>query len=245
VSPVDAGSHDDMDMTTFMRSLFALRGYFSGIAAAGAEDADFGILQTLGIAAERRMLTATGGVNTHRGAIFCLGLLAAAAGWRHARGLPISRLDLGRTVAARWGDEIEAAASPSESHGQQVARRYGAGGARWEAARGFPTLHEVAVPELCSALDRSGCARRASVQTLFAIMAVLDDTNLLHRGGMAGLTFVKEAAKRFLDRGGVFRSDWETEAVALHQACVARHLSPGGAADVLATAWFVHALSEG
>jgi triphosphoribosyl-dephospho-CoA synthase len=245
VSPVDAGSHDDMDMTTFMRSLFALRGYFSGIAAAGAEDAGFGILQTLGVAAEHRMLTATGGVNTHRGAIFCLGLLAAAAGWRHARGLPISRLDLGRTVAARWGNEIEAAASPSESHGQQVLRRYGAGGARREAARGFPTLHEVAVPELCSALDRSGCARRASVQTLFAIMAVLDDTNLLHRGGMAGLTFVKEAAKRFLDRGGVFRSDWETEAVALHQACVARHLSPGGAADVLATAWFVHALSEG
>ena len=62
---------------------------------------------------------------------------------------------------------------------------------------------------------------------------------------MAGLTFVKEAAQRFLDRGGVFRSDWATEAVALHEACVARRLSPGGAADVLATAWFVHALSEG
>jgi triphosphoribosyl-dephospho-CoA synthase len=90
-----------------------------------------------------------------------------------------------------------------------------------------------------------GCARRASVQTLFAIMAVLDDTNLLHRGGMAGLTFVKEAARRFLDRGGVFRLDWEAEAVALHQACVAHHLSPGGAADVLATTWFVHALGEG
>ena len=92
--------------------------------------------------------------------------------------------------------------------------------------------------------NRSGCARRASVQTLFAIMAVLDDTNLLHRGGMAGLAFVKDAAKRLLDRGGVVQSDWETEAVTLHQACVARHLSPGGAADVLATAWFVHALSE-
>jgi triphosphoribosyl-dephospho-CoA synthase len=228
VSPVDTGSHNDMDMTTFMRSLFALRGYFSGIAVAGAEDAGFDILQTLGIAAEHRMLTATGGVNTHRGAIFCLGLLAAAAGWRHAQGLPISRLDLGRTVAARWGDEIEAAASPSESHGQQVLRRYGAGGARWEAARGFPTLHEVAVPELCSALDRSGCARRASVQTLFAIMAVLDDTNLLHRGGMAGLTFVKEAAKRFLDRGGVFQSDWDTEAVTLHQVSLTNDMTGPG-----------------
>ena len=56
VSPLDSGSHDDMDMTTFMRSLFALRGYYRDIAAAGARGADFATLQALGIAAERRML---------------------------------------------------------------------------------------------------------------------------------------------------------------------------------------------
>src|SRR5215218_4760441 len=60
VSPLDSGAHDDMDMTTFMRSLFALRGYFCAIAAAGAAGADFADLQALGIAAERRMLAATG-----------------------------------------------------------------------------------------------------------------------------------------------------------------------------------------
>src|SRR3954463_4860094 len=86
VSPLDSGAHDDMDMTTFMRSLFALRGYFCAIAEAGAAGADFAELQALGLRAERRMLAATCGINTHRGAIFSLGLLAAAAGWLRAEG---------------------------------------------------------------------------------------------------------------------------------------------------------------
>jgi len=73
VSPLDSGAHDDMDAGTFLRSLFSLRRYFSAIAAAGAEAMPFPELQRLGIQAEARMLTATQGVNTHRGAIFCLG----------------------------------------------------------------------------------------------------------------------------------------------------------------------------
>ncbi|EPX55588.1 Triphosphoribosyl-dephospho-CoA synthetase [Cystobacter fuscus DSM 2262] len=72
VSPLDSGSHDDMDMGTFMRSLFSLRGYFRDIAAAGAGGADFPVLRALGLDAERRMLAATGGINTHRGALFSL-----------------------------------------------------------------------------------------------------------------------------------------------------------------------------
>ena len=80
VTLVDSGSHDDMDAYTFMRSLFALRHYFGQIAEAGFDGADFAVLERLGIEAEARMLAATGGVNTHRGAIFMLGLLCASAG---------------------------------------------------------------------------------------------------------------------------------------------------------------------
>ena len=80
VSAVDNGSHDDMDAALFMRSLFSLRGYFKATARAGAERQDFKTLNRLGVQAEERMVQATGGVNTHRGAIFCLGLLCAAAG---------------------------------------------------------------------------------------------------------------------------------------------------------------------
>ena len=85
VSPVDTGSHDDMDASTFMRSLFALRHYFRRICLAGMRNAPFVQLKQLGIAAEAAMLKATHGINTHRGAIFSLGLLCAAAGRMYAR----------------------------------------------------------------------------------------------------------------------------------------------------------------
>ena len=241
VSPLDSGSHDDMDMTTFMRSLFALRGYYRDIAAAGARGADFATLQALGIAAERRMLAATGGVNTHRGAVFGLGLLTAAAGWLRRTGKPLGGQAFGEAVATQWGDDILAASPRApDSNGAQAIRRYGVRGARQEAAEGFPTLFKVALPTLARTFDILGCEERAMVQTLFALMAALEDTNLLHRGGPAGLTFVQAEAQRFLDRGGVFRPGWRAEALALHDACIARRLSPGGSADMLAAAWFVH-----
>ena len=246
VSPLDSGSHDDMDMGTFLRSLFALRGYFRAIAAAGAAGEDFATLRDFGIAAERRMLAATGGINTHRGAVFGIGFLGAAAGWRMRRGLTLRGAALGGTVAELWGAGILAAAPQAPvSHGGRAVERYGVRGARQEAAEGFPTLFTLALPALDGALTDGADPERALVQTLFTLMAELEDTNLLHRGGPAGLAFVRGEARRFLDRGGVFRADWREEALALHRACIARRLSPGGSADMLAAAHFVHALREG
>lgn len=246
VSPLDSGSHDDMDMGTFLRSLFALRGYFRAIAAAGAAGEGFAALRDLGIAAERRMLAATGGINTHRGAVFGIGFLAAAAGWRMRRGLTLRGAALGETVADLWGAGILAAAPQiPASHGGRAVQRYGVRGARQEAAVGFPTLLTLALPALDSALTNGAGPERALVQTLFTLMAELEDTNLLHRGGPAGLAFVRGEARRFLDRGGVFQAGWRAEALTLHRACIARRLSPGGSADMLAAAHFVHALQEG
>ena len=76
-------------------------------------------------------------------------------------------------------------------------------------------------------------------------MAVLDDTNLAHRGGMAGLRYAQAAASGFLRAGGAARSDAETHALHIHRAFVARRLSPGGAADVLAAAIFVERVCRG
>jgi triphosphoribosyl-dephospho-CoA synthase len=245
VSPVDNGAHDDMNLTTFVRSLLALRSYFTAIAEAGAREAPFVELQRLGIEAERRMLAATGGINTHRGAIFCLGFLVAAAGWRRARGLGLRGEGLMETVLQLWGEGVaEVGRTAPDSHGARVIRRYGARGAREELLAGLPTLLKIAVPALRQALKETSCAERASVQCLFAIMAELQDTNLLHRGGLEGLVFVQSAARRFLDAGGVHARDWRQRALDLHGDCVALHLSPGGAADCLAAAWFVHGLSQ-
>ncbi len=248
VSPLDSGSHSDMTVQTFLRSLFALRSYFRDIAAAGAEGADFPALNALGRHAETRMLAATGGINTHKGAVFMLGLLCAAAGRLRAEGRAPIGDRLARTISAKSGTAIAAAAPAAgaapASHGERVARRYGAGGARAEALAGFPAVFEVALPALRAALADTGCLRRARLQALFSSMAVLGDTNVLHRGGPAGLDYVQSGAHAFLAAGGVYRSGWEARALALHRGCVERRLSPGGSADVLAAACFVHAVQQ-
>ncbi|WP_435170172.1 triphosphoribosyl-dephospho-CoA synthase MdcB [Falsirhodobacter sp. 1013] len=236
VTPRDNGAHRDMDMTTFLRSLFALRSYFIRIARAGAEGAPFADLQRLGIAAEARMLAATGGINTHRGAIFSLGLLAAAAGWRMQRGMGATQLC--QTVADRWGTEIRSMASDPSSHGTRARRRHGVSGARGEAAAGFPLLRDLVHPALERALPQG--VQAAQVQALFTAMAHLADTNLLHRGGTEGLALVQAEARTFLEGGGVFAPGWQGRAEALHRTFVARNLSPGGSADMLACAIFLH-----
>lgn len=249
VTPWHSGSHADMDAGTFRRSIAALAFYFPAIAQAGADDESFVALRDLGIAAEHRMLAATGGVNTHRGAVFCLGLLAAAAGRASCSGETLAGDVLGRLVVRHWGNGIaEAERQSGASHGARAVRRYGARGAREEALEGFPTLFGVALPTLTESLRRLAghpqAGRLARIQTLFAVMACLEDTNLLHRGGIDGLTAVQTAAGEFLANGGVFAADWRIRIGRIDDLCRARWLSPGGAADMIAAAWFVH-LAQG
>jgi ABC-type sugar transport system substrate-binding protein len=134
-----------MTAATFVRSLFALRHYFPMITQAGLEDRPFSALQALGLAAERRMLRATGGVNTHRGAVFALGLLCAASGNLHGKGKALTPQLLRECLQARWGEALHAQAaaaltSAPVSHGQIAARAYGLRSALQEAGCYEPTL---------------------------------------------------------------------------------------------------------
>jgi triphosphoribosyl-dephospho-CoA synthase len=244
VSLVDTGSHDDMDASTFVRSLFSLRRYFQDIALAGARGDDFDILRGLGIDAERRMLTATGGINTHRGAIFSLGLLCAAAGRAGTLHLAGWQPDAVRTTLQTcWGEALARHRGPATSHGAAASARYAAVGAREQAAAGFPAIVELALPALRRTLAAGRGLRCARIDALFALMAELSDTNVYHRGGLEGARTVCDTSVRFLERGGTAAPDWEAQAVAAHRHFVAQRLSPGGAADLLAATCFVHALS--
>ncbi|AOL03513.1 triphosphoribosyl-dephospho-CoA synthase MdcB [Burkholderia contaminans] len=243
VSHVDTGSHTDMDAATFARSAAVLRPYFAELADAGARDADMAVLRKIGLRAEHAMLAATGGVNTHRGAIFGLGLLCAAAGRRAIPGTMPAGVTLGAFVSRRWGADILGGPRLLDSHGERASRRYGVGGARREAADGFTTVYAVGLPALRRAQrDLPGDREAARVDACFALIAALDDTNLLHRGGQAGLDFARATARAFVARGGVRARDWRLRAAAAHRAFVARRLSPGGAADLLAMSVFVDAL---
>lgn len=239
VSFVDNGSHRDMDAHTFMRSLFALRRAFPAFAALGAQDVPFAVLEREGIAAEARMLKATGGINTHRGAIFTLGLLCASGGRVAARGEALHASTLRRSLLDRWGDALARRAHRvSDTHGSLAAQRYGLRSVGVEAALGFPVLFGTALPALRDALRRGLGPHAARLDALFATMAVLDDTNVVHRGGIEALHDVKRAAADYIAAGGSARPDALEHARSLHRAFVQKNLSPGGAADVLAaTCW--------
>jgi len=242
VSPVDTGSHRDMDAAMLHASADLLMPYFAELAAAGMQGVEMGRLRVIGLEAERAMLAATGGVNTYRGAIFGLGLLSAAAGFR---AVWQGGASLGGIVARLWGDAILSGPVLLHSHGMQAARRHGAGGARRQAAEGFPMLYKIGLPALVEGERISGGDAEASrVQCCFALMARLDDTNLLHRGGADGLAFARREAAEFIARGGVGRPGWRDEARAVHEAFVERNLSPGGSADLLALSLFARALGD-
>jgi triphosphoribosyl-dephospho-CoA synthase len=241
VTLTDRGSHDDMDAHTFMRSLFSLRRYFAQIAEAGACGAGFAVLERCGIAAEARMLAATDGVNTHRGAIFMLGLLCAAAGAALRQdGVALQPDQLRGALRRHWGDALASRSRrPPTLPGGIAARRHGLRSASEEAALAFPVLFETALPALTAGLARGLTPCQARLDTLFHIMAVLDDSNLAHRGGLAGLRYAQRAARQFLDRGGAARPDGLQAAQAIADDFVARRLSPGGAADTLAAACWI------
>jgi len=245
VSHVDSGSHTDMDASTFRRSTGAIRPHLRTLAEAGAQDSAMDRLRVIGLEAEAAMFAATAGVNTHRGAIFGLGLLCAAAGAR-ASGRADPAAPLGAVVAQLWGRDILGGPVLLHSHGRTMRRRHGVGGAPLEAAQGFPSIYEIGLPALrIGAAIAPGDAEAARVQACFALIAALQDTNLLHRGGRSGLRFAQRAARAFLDDGGVGRADWPAHAGAVHEAFVARRLSPGGSADLLAMSLFVQAVEAG
>jgi triphosphoribosyl-dephospho-CoA synthase len=172
-------------------------------------------------------------------------LLSAAAGLR-ARAGANDGVSLGERVARRWGREMLAGPRLPDSHGEQANQRYGAGGARGEAAAGFPSIYRIGLPALRLAAQLApGDAEAARVQACFSLIAAVQDTNLLHRGGAEGLRFAQQATQAFLDRGGVGQPCWRDDAEAIHHAFVQRRLSPGGSADLLAMSLFAMQLEQG
>lgn len=237
VTPMDSGSHRDMDIDTFLRSIAALEGSFFELARASARQGGFALLAQIGREAEQRMLRATGGVNTHRGAIFNLGLLVAAA-MRRAQDRELRSLTCGEVVARLWGRDILASrrCAPS-THGNEVYVRFSAGGAREEAAGGYATVYACGLPALRCLVQQGHARDKILIGTLLHLMEHVDDTNLLWRAGEAGLRHVQRAARAFNLGGGVNAGDWRERLVAMGKDFVHRNLSPGGSADLLAASW--------
>ena len=187
------------------------------------------------------MLDATGGVNTHKGAIFSLGLLCAAAGRLLARRIELNRERICNEVAdmcASLERELDGLQAP-RTPGERIFRQYGFTGARGAAASGYAIVRTHALP-VYEDLRRGGFGEDAALlQVLLCLLAVNDDTNVVSRGGLTGLEYVRTYAKTLLLDGGVVGPDGVTKMAAFDDALIARQLSPGGTADLLAVTWFL------
>ncbi|WP_424216217.1 triphosphoribosyl-dephospho-CoA synthase (plasmid) [Streptomyces sp. BI20] len=250
VDAAGSGAHHDMDLALLLKSARVLRDPFAEMARAAARAGRpspelRAELARVGRRAETRMLTATGGVNTHRGAIWALGLLTGAAALTPRAGhSPRSFTDALCATAGRIAAHPDPAAPVTgPSHGRLAALRHGAGGARAEAAAGFPHVR-LALAALRRSRAAGGDEDSARLDALLAVIASLPDTCLLHRGGPEGLAAAQGGARAVLDAGGSAGAPGRAALLRLDADLTARGLSPGGSADLLAAALHADALSR-
>jgi len=234
------GAHRDLDLPLMRRSAHALRPGFVAMARAAhstVPDQFQSLRETLGRIGrdtERTMLAVTNAANTHRGAIWVMGLLVAATAQVGNR--DTYRIAATAAEIARHRDRF---VPKCVSNGERVRQQYGVRGARGEAEDGFPHVVSIALPMLRQARRHGKCEKVARVDALLAIMASLDDTCVLHRGGTEALELAKRGAGAVLAAGGSGATAGMDELMALDSALLARNASPGGAADLLAAALFL------
>ncbi|WP_434704202.1 triphosphoribosyl-dephospho-CoA synthase [Pseudomonas sp. Z1-12] len=241
-----SGAHSDLHLGLMHASALSLWPAFKEMAEAALECGEIGLplreaLGRIGREGEAAMLVTTGGVNTHRGAIWALGLLVAAAALE-----PESNVAGAVTLrAARLALLTDRYAPQSLSHGAQVAQRYGVRGAREEAQLAFPAVTSLGLPQLKRSRAAGAGEQNARLDALLAIMTTLADTCVLYRAGEAGLQAMQQGAKAVLDAGGSASLGGRRQLHALDQQLIALNASPGGAADLFAGCLFLDRIERG
>ncbi len=248
VDSAGSGAHSDMDIELLFISAETLRPTFVELALAGR----YGVLGPnlrsevgrIGREGESRVLDITNGVNTHRGALWALGLLVTSAALSGGDAAMVT------DVAARLATLPDPSTSNLDSNyvtisnGERVRRIYQIGGARAEAKAGFPHALAIALPVYQSRLATHG-PQLAAIDALLAVMASLQDTCVVHRGGLSALALVHEGVREVLLAGGSCTTSGMRRLKAFDQTLTIAGISPGGSADLLAAGLFLEALSSG
>lgn len=245
----NSGSHRDMDFFTFQASAAALQPYFAQCVRigrqGGAPEETLRALRLPGKLAEAEMRRATVGVNTHKGAIFSMGILCGALGRldRESWGNPDRILDECAAMAKGIVSEDYRDLTPetAKTAGQKLYLRYGITGVRGQAEAGFPAVREAGLPTLEAALAAGKNINEASCAALLALLVHTADTNMIHRGGFDGMQQATLEVREILDREN-FPSRETLES--LDKRFIEKNLSPGGSADLLALTLFLHFLRE-
>jgi len=241
-----AGAHTDLSLSIMKCSALAIEPYFYEMAficeGAHPSQALRERLAVIGRDAERAMLQATSGSNSHKGAIWILGLLVSAAALHIDD--EVNALEIGAT--AKVIASLEDRATPRlVSHGDIVAKRFGVAGARGEALRGFPHVADIGLPMLRSKRASGATEHVARLDTLLSIISRLDDTCLLYRGGKTALVAAKEGALAVERAGGSGTPIGRQQLFCLDRRLLELGVSPGGSADLLAATLFLDVVELG
>ena len=244
----DSGAHRDMDFFTFLDSAAVLTPHFRRFFLLGRQQAAlapedcFQRLRYPGRLAEADMYRATGGVNTHKGMIFSLALLSAAWGRRYGLELPIDAAGLLQTAAQMAGEELRRElGGEGSTAGQRLYAQSGGGGLRCEAAAGYPTVLRHGLPCLQAYLGQGCDLNRAGALTLINILAHCQDSNVFARCGLAAQQQLRQEMLALSQRPDPPSLE---ELSQLNQEFIAKNISPGGAADLLALTFYLHFLDE-
>lgn len=242
------GAHKDMDMRHFFISANTLRPFFTAFAEKGYLTRDdspaetFAQIRPIGIEAEKAMLSATGGVNTHKGAIFSLGLLCAAAGrldpvhWQ-AEKLLAECAAMTKNLVEK--DMAGITPETATTFGQKLYLSHGITGVRGQAEAGFPALLQAGLPAFEQALSKGISENNALCITLLHLLAATDDTNLIHRSDRQTQLAIKGKI------ADLIKDDPFPDMSVLQKLdadFISRNLSPGGSADLLALTCLLHSL---
>ncbi len=239
-----SGSHSDLNLSLMRRSALSLFSCFQGMAfvanRACATQSLREQLAVIGREGEETMFAATGGVNTHKGAIWALGLLVSGASM-----CPDDRAKPDRIArcAARIACHPDSQAPNMSTNGSGVMSRFRVDGARGEAQKGFPSVTVRGLPTLWEARKRGVDEDSARLDALLAIMAELDDTCLLHRGGWKALAGAQSGASKVIEYGGTATAEGRRALDHLDKSLLAQNVSPGGSADLLAATLFLDSIA--
>ena len=232
----DNGAHKDMDVAIMSRSIHALRPFFIQLALEGFtrgenyELPDAQVVRHIGIEAEKSMLNATSGVNTHRGALFSLGLTTLAASWCMARDGIVGSKQL-RELIMQVAEQFTPTAG---THGNTAVNAHRVTGALDLAKAGYHQLFAEWLP--CYRAYLAEDATTACHRLLLLIMSQLDDTNVIHRVGYDEAQKVKQEALNLHDNYSTAGME------AMNRDYIARNISPGGSADMVALTIFIHSI---
>lgn len=243
------GSHKDMDVNAFVKSARSLTPYFSQCVKIGYETSNqppaytFQKLREAGVAAEATMYKATGGVNTHKGAVYSFGIILGALGRLYKCELEFAGCDKVLSLCSDMCKEAvksDFLSIDNTTAGGRLYLEHKLTGIRGEAASGFRSVKNIGLPVYQRLIDSGFTSNDAGAVTLLHLISAVQDTNLYHRGGSQGAEYAAASAKRLLSENPT-PSKEQTEK--LDDDFISRNLSPGGCADILAVTYFLFKLN--